>query len=693
MSLLPVKRLFLVPMLAALLGAPPAWALDMPGTGSDAPVSIDAGSLSYDKSTDTFNAAGGVHLHKGPLELSAETMKWDRKSGEATAAGRVRLVSPEAVLEGEDLRYNLETGLGRVANGRVNASGQNFQIAGAIIEKLGEHRYRVSDGTFTTCEGDPPAWKFAASRLDVTLGGYARARNVLFYLRDVPVLYIPYLIYPAKTERESGMLLPRYGYSSRRGTQFSLAWYQAIARNLDATLELDYLSKFGLGTGLEYRYILGEESEGTIHGYHVFESGRTDRYALDGRHRGVLPGKVRLTADLDFVSSRDYFRDFGESYEIYTRDKAKTVVALARNWDKLNLSGQFQYLKDLAQKTDGTLQRLPEVRLAAAPQRLGSTPLLYQIDGESDYFWRREGTTGGRLSLHPALLTDLFSNPWFDLLPQVGYRERLYETSDGFAEKGIFDLGARVSSQFARVFVVDGATVRRIRHSLEPELTYSFLPRARQDDLPSFDSLDRIGPESRLGYALTNRFTARLEPENGDVYYHEYLYLRLSQNYDFREADRVLDLNSSDSRKPFSPLLLEMVVRPNRWSYIDLDTSYEINAGENRLIEFNMRGALTDKAGNQLDIDFRHRSGEIKYLATNLTTSLLKPVYVKYSSRYDFKAGKALENVLGFEYRARCWSAFVTYRERPNDQGIMLSFSLSGLGRVAGFGPSQSRSD
>ena len=675
-----------------LLAAVPAGAGQIAAVGEGkGPVSLDADSLSYDKAADTYHATGDVRLRQGEMELRAANIVWNNTSGDAEASGGVRLTGPEGTMEGDSLSYNLGTGRGRLNNGRVFATGQNFHITGREIERLSALDYQVEGGTFTTCQGDRPSWKFGAEHFGVTLGGYARARNVLFYIKDVPVLYIPYLIYPAKTERESGLLMPRYGFSSRRGAQFSLAWYQVLARNLDATVEVDYMSKFGLGKGLEYRYALANDNQGEFHAYHVTESGRTDRYSLTGHHRGTLPDDVHLTADVDFVSSRDYYADFGEYYKIYTRDKAETVIYLARNWEKVNLAGQFKYLKDLEQPGGETLQRLPEVRLAGITQRLDGTPLFLRYDLEGDEFWRRSGEKGARLSLRPELSTDLLSNPYFSLVPEMGYRERFYSTtSDDFQSKGIFDFGARASTLFSRVYSVDGQSVHKVRHSIEPEIGYFYIPSVDQSELPEFDTLDRIGPENRIGYALTNRFTARMESENGERYYHEFLYLRLSQSYDFDDF-RGNPQAAAEVGKPFSPLLLEAIVRPTRLSYLDFDASYDINSGENRLVDYNLRGSLTDTAGNSFTIDYRNRRGELEYLAATLDTALLKPVYVRLEDRYDFFASKALESVLGLEYRARCWSFFVTYRQRPDEEEVLLSFSLSGLGRVSGLGASRPR--
>ena len=52
---------------------------------------------------------------------------------------------------------------------------------------------------------------------------------------------------------------------------------------------------------------------------------------------------MRLAADVEYVSSRDYFKDFGEEPEEYNKDQAQSVLTASRNWRKLNLTGLLKY--------------------------------------------------------------------------------------------------------------------------------------------------------------------------------------------------------------------------------------------------------------------------------------------------------------------------------------------------------------
>ncbi len=678
------------PVAAGTNGSSPSSGAGLESLSDFSPVTLEADSLEFDQENSLYQASGRARLEKGGVTLRSDRVEWNDLTGEATAEGNVLLTEPAGEMAGEQLRINLEEQRGRLTKGRVFLREHNFHLTGDEIEKLGEQTYRVTDGTFTTCDGEVPSWKFGARRVDVTLGDNAKARHVVFYLKDVPVLYVPYISYPLKTERESGFLMPRYGYSQTRGTQLSLAYYQVIDRHMDATAYLDYFSSLGVGSGLEYRYILGEDNEGSAQAYYVSGfNDAGDRFAFEWNHLGALPGKVRMAADVEYVSTRDYFEDFGEVAEEFNKDQAQSILYFSRNWSKFNLAGQMKFIRDLEQSNEQTLQRLPEIRFDAIQQRILDSAFFYSLESSYNYFWREEGLKGQRVSVRPALSAVFQPGRVLEIEPELGYRERLYWTSDegpGFDRQGIFDFSTRVSSQFARVFSLNSGAIGKIRHRIEPEVVYRYTPSKNQEQLPQFDAGDNIGPENTLAYSLINRFAARLEPEGGASVTHEFLYLRLSQEYDIRESRRDR-LNPQEKRRPFSDLRTEMILRPTRWSYLDVDVRYDV-FGNDGLSRFDALGGVTDGAGNGVSAEYRFTRDLLEYVGATLDTALFKPVYLNYQHRYDFRNDQELEKVLNLEYRAQCWSVYLTLRERLEDQEFLLSFSLSGLGRVARFGGS-----
>jgi LPS-assembly protein len=668
---------------------------------AESPVSLEADNLERDAATGVYTATGDVHIRQKDTELEADSVRYDSATEHADASGHVFLKDADGYLYGEQMQVDMHNATGVAYNGGGFISAYDFRLSGSEIEKLTEERYRVEDGFFTTCEGRVPAWKFGASRVDVTREGFARARHVKFYLKDLPVMYLPYVVYPVKTKRSSGFLLPMGGYSSDRGMQLSLAYYQVLGQNQDATLYVDNFSKMGLGTGLEYRYIFGQDNAGVANLYYVSAYGDSshddlsDRFAWRWDHLGTLPGKVRFSADTEYVSERDYFEDFGTVAEEYDKDEVESTVALSRTWGNLSLTSQFLYTKDLEENADNdrTLQRLPEVQLDYMRTRIGDTPLYARFESSGTYFWRREGLTGTRFNIRPSLSAFFMPLGVFELEPEVGYRQRIYSTSadrhtrqeEGYEHAENWDFSTRMATRISRVFELADSGLTKIQHSIEPEVTYYYTPRKDQAHLPYFDSEDRVEHQNKVEYALVNRFTAKFEDEqSGSPVYRELAYFKLSQEYDIWVSRKEREELYNYDR--FSDIEAELILRPFSSWKVDLDSAY--NPHENKLEEFNARTTFNAAPERSISLEYRYNRDTSEYMAARVELDLLDPVYLIYEKRHDIMESERLENVVHLEYRAQCWSLYLSYRDTLDDHEIMLGFALTGAGHVARIGGS-----
>lgn len=654
---------------------------------SGVPVQLEADQVSYDREHGIYQATGDVRLQQGDFEVRSQNLQWNQLSGEIDAEGNVHLISPDEELSGSTAKYNLLLGTGTVENGNFFLRSQNLHVRGEKIERRGEFNYHIEKGFFTTCDGEVPSWKFGASQIDVTLGGYARAKNTIFYLKDIPAVYVPYMIYPAKTERESGLLIPTIGYSDKRGVQYSGAYYQVLGVNQDATLYVDYLSEMGFGKGLEYRYVFGRDTAGEARFYHIDVDqvdGVTvdeERYAIQWQHDGQLPGAVRMVADVEYVNDEEYFEDFGELAEDYNKDQVQSNFSLSKNWGKYSLVGQLKYTKDLEVDDPGTLQLLPRITFDVARKRFNESMFYYALHSEYTYFWRQEGLRGERLMVRPLIASSLQLWDVIDVAPEISYRERIYwGASDDSSNKheGIPEFVTKINTRLQRIYHQIPGTVSKLKHSIEPEVVYRFIPEVDQGVLPNFDSYDRIAEANRFEYALVQRLTARFEADDQKVTYRELLYLRLSQNY---------DLTAEASAQRFGAVRAEMTLRPFSWLSLSSDTTLEVDTGDWSKIA--AEAGIKDNKENELKTAYRYdRDEAIDYGTVDLSVAFLKPVYVNYQQRYDFSAQEQLEQVIALEYRQQCWSAQLAYREHDGDRSVMLSFTMSGIGSVGSIGGS-----
>lgn len=650
-------------------------------------ISLQADKLIRNTQQNIYEATGNVRIIQDGLEVRAEELVLEATTQDVDARGNVQLKDLNATAKGDQLQYNLATTRGLIREGKVLVVDGNFRLAGDEIEKYGQADYFIKNGSFTTCDGVIPDWKFSAREVNATLGGYARAKHVVFYIKDVPVLYVPYMFFPVKTERESGFLSPWLGYSNTKGALASLAWYQVIDRHLDATFYLDTLAEIGIGKGFEYRYSLARQNNGKALYYHVTgleEEPNYDYFTWD--HHGNLPGNWSLAAEIEYASDQQFFDEFGSTAEEFNRDKTVSTVIVQRNWEKLNFVGYSRYIKDLERNNDLTLQRLPELGLGLARRQIGNTPIFLGLESYATRFWRDEGEDGERLFLRPFVSASFKPGNWIELTPEIAVNQRLYNADSEDDNDFLPEFSLTLATRLMKDYHPNFWGVERLLHSVEPKVIYTYIPEENQDNLPLFDLFDRIPQRNEITYALVNRLTSYSLRNDGNRISREVLNMRLAQRYNIDEARN----NTSGNNQPFSDVQLELDFNPTEKISMDIKSLIPVY-GDTRFRRLSLSASAKGNSGNKVNLNYTYRDNLTDYLQFKIDTSLLKPVYLSFEERYDFRENRELEKIVGLEYRAKCWSLFLTYRERFQDDGeddreVMFNFVLAGLGKNQGFG-------
>jgi LPS-assembly protein len=636
-------------------------------------VRLEADEMHGSYSDERFDAIGTATLRQENLTLHADSIWFDKRSNEAGAKGKVTLLEKGGTLVGDDLLLNFTSGQARLSHAKAHLTEEGFHLSGKTIERLDANNYRITSGDFTACTATPPAWKFGASTVEVEVGGYASAKNMVFYLRDVPVFYLPYFFYPVKTERESGLLIPRVGLSNKRGFETYLSYYQVLGRNMDATLLLDNYSLAGIGKGLEYRYILGEANRGETFFYHVSGiGGSKDVYGGRWEHSGVLPGEISLRANLEYVSDRSYLQDFTVDAKDYNRELVESYLYLSRAWDKTDLSAQGEYLNNLSTSTTAyPLSRLPAVHLAIMPQRIAATPLYLRLDVQATHLQQGQETIGETLLVRPAARLALAPLPGISLDLEAGYRSMLSKTSDESGDIGFFDFSSRLGTRWQRIFSNEDGS-HALRHDIEPEIAYLHIADGEQGTFSALIPENSFLPTDRVTVGLINRLTTRKSDGEGNAVRRERLWLRLSSGYGL----------SSDTAAPetFLPLRNELLLSTADWYTLRADASYGLEVGERRWNSIVSGIQLKDRRRDELSIDYYFRdAGGANYLSGRLFTPVTDKIFLGYEARYAVDGREFLENRVDLEYRGQCWSLILTYRDRLDDQQFLVNFALAGL--------------
>ena len=407
------------------------------------PVNIDADNITYNGEEDVYHAEGNVLITFSGGYLKADTVTLNHATNQALAVGHVLLHSDQDVLEGEQVSFNIVSRTGTVNDGVMFIAENHFYIKGERIEKKAEVTYHLENATCTSCDGDAPDWRIAGRVFDVTMGGYGVVRDGRFLVRDLPILYMPYFIFPVKTERQSGLLFPRFSYSrDKNGLDVEIPFYWAISENADATFYQRYMEKRGFKEGAELRYFLGPNSFGTLYGdfindrLHVQDgSGNMardwhesqNRWSFYLNHETTFANGFNLRSDINRVSDRWYFKDFSTSnyyldhYTAGTETKFRRIsflgdeslaslnstVRLTKDWTLYNLTALARYTDDFSSPdNDWTLQSYPEVTFTGFRQPLFGSPVQMAFTSGYAYYHRDEGQKGHLGYINPTLCED-----------------------------------------------------------------------------------------------------------------------------------------------------------------------------------------------------------------------------------------------------------------------------------------------
>ncbi|MCJ7830490.1 MAG: LPS-assembly protein LptD, partial [Desulfobacterales bacterium] len=230
----------------------------------DEPWHVSADTIIYGDQPEQITAQGHVTIKKAGKQLSADLVRLDQRTMQAFATGHVILSAGQDVLVGSSMEIDLKAETGTVYDATVFLRESHFYIRGAQIQKTGQRSYAGERVSVSTCDGPSPDWQITGRNLEITLEGYGVVRHAALWAKRVPLLYTPFLVFPVKLKRQSGLLSPQLGFSNRKGAEYIQPFFWAISDSTDATLYAHYMSRRGLKAGLEYRYLLSERSEGAL---------------------------------------------------------------------------------------------------------------------------------------------------------------------------------------------------------------------------------------------------------------------------------------------------------------------------------------------------------------------------------------------------------------------------------------------
>lgn len=747
----------------------------MSETGREMVWNLSADRMISSAGGTVLEAFGKVELRMGGDYIRADFARYFASTNWVYLYGNIELSMGGDFITAQEAEFDLRSRSGWITNGRIFIAESNtYFSAGRIVKHRGS-LYSFSDLKYTTCDAEVPAWSIEANTAVLEVDGYAQLWKSKFQVSDHTVMYSPYLVVPAKSSRQSGFLAPDVGHSSKLGYFYTQPFYFVIDDSRDVTFTESYMSKRGFMHGLNYRS-RGSEDENlwlsfdylddrnTVHTTEdKYYSGdglmrtNSQRYWLRGMYDVRMPVDPlwRFRADVDYVSDQYYLRDFKRGMQGYTKnrdalfdtfsrdlremdDTRQSGAMLFRDWDRAGvyLSGMYYQNPELGhgntpKSKDPTVQQLPELNLYLQQGRFfDSIPLEFSGSGQASYLYRREGTSGARFDLSPGITLPI-SGRYGSIIGSARLRSTWYRTEkrdesadpaagESSDEKSRYlpEYNVSGSTEFARVYHLDGAPLEEagesrwvgIKHSIVPRLSYLHIPDEDQTRTPFFTSYDYIAPRHEIVYSFDNVITRKRErkleriddgTQERELYsqydYQELVRLRLEQAYSIYEARRGHDLDRYP-REPWRDAMAELTV--NLDEHISLGTRTYWTPSEDSITKhshwatLSVPGTGTFKTGltHRKPIDDYYNSRGPEYeperrITERLTTAdfeadvhIWGPWSANAYYNWDIKGQGKSESGLTVMYNHQCFSLGGQFIRDEDDTVFRIQFALSGLG-------------
>ncbi len=657
----------------------PAWSQEV--SSSNVPAYLKADALEYTHSTHMLKGTGSVVLSRDPLHLSADSLQLHQTTGQIQAEGHVQLQEPGHFLAADRAEWNLHTQLGALTHGRLFLEQENYVFEGGRIAREAPDRYALDDASFTACGCDPD-WHMRAKKLRVRLGGYLTARHLTFYAGRWPVLYLPYLIYPAGMDRKSGLLVPRVGLSSRDGLRYRQEMFWALSGSEDMTFSLDYRARRGNGWGLEYRYVPSPAVSGLLQGEYFRDRIKNEENInLRYRHQQQVSERANAFMQLRYLNRSRALLALSDDIAERSQRSLVSDTGLTYRGDNGAAYLRARYTQNLSASSDEkTIQRLPE----AGFYRYGRWgPLMWQSEGSAVYFWSPQGIDLPRVDIGVIARWPLRDY----LMPWVGFRDTGYR-------HGLTRAGAR--HRVAIPAGIDmGLSLWKLSeegvYHLRPQMRYQYVDVHEVSDLPQFDYIDAIDDRHAMTVSLEQQFlkknrehglnTPFLEP------FLEQFFMRLTQTYqrDYPQTERGTSPLRAEIRwgHPLS-LQMDAFYDVSHSRVRDLTTDVHLEKQDLRFAlgqRYTQAGSLPKK-GDLWDPSFLGRSEAVsrKVFWTGRLW-LQMPWRLQGGIRLDYDAdkNKMVQSLYGLWYEQDCWGMTLDYSQLPNRNEWSFMLHLKGL--------------
>ena len=425
-------------------------------------------------------------------------------------------------IKGNTIYYDFQTKRGKIRYGKTEMSPGYYK--GERIDKIGKKTLLVEDGYFTSCEFiDHPHFYFKSSKMRVLMEEEIVAKPVYFYIADIPLFVIPYGVFPSKSGRRSGIMIPSYGESTYGGRFLkNIGYYWAPNDYLDATFTADFYDKLGFTYNGDLNYTVRYKLNGRISGFYFPKdpnSGQNKkRWAIRFNHKHNIDPTLTINASGQFQSDQNLAKDLASDVRERTNQLLTSNFTVNKSFPgtKNSMSLNIGLTENL--NTGQKDYTLPNLRFSRSQSTIietftGKTLASKKAWYENVYFSYNGNLLhrGSERPLNDSLNTVEYSQKegvehrislnspnkilkYFNITPSLNYNETwvsqitmpmgfdstnnslITEEQQTFAARRTFNASVGLKTTIYGMLEPNIGSLKSIRHKMDPQISYTISP-------------------------------------------------------------------------------------------------------------------------------------------------------------------------------------------------------------------------
>jgi LPS-assembly protein len=637
---------------------------------------------------DRHIARGDVSVKIGDTKIYSDELEYNFKSKTLIAKGNVIIDIPGQSITAKEVFLNIDEKTGEMKDVFI-LNEQGLFIKAEYVKKESENVYRLKNSSLTSCTQPNPRWSINSKNIKFKKDDYVDIWGANFKIKSIPFLYLPYFRYPLPKEgRKTGFLMPQLGYSELKGYVISEAFFWAISRSTDLTIQGDYFSQWGEGLSAEFRWRTFRGFGNAIFYNFFYKEGKRD-YHLNLNLREELPQKFLLTAEVNRQSTFNFYSQFMNDFNRISQSFSSSSLNISRTFSLYSFHLRVDRNESHLSGVSSVTSRTPQIKFSRLNSRFLSLPLFFSFDSSLENFSQKDSKSSisfPSFYFTPSFSLNLSPFPWLSVSNDTTYKFDYYGKSFDIEKNEYSDKSISRNFLISRFAIVGPSFYRifqskdlKIKHVIEPRIVYSISTKYKESSLSSPFERRAPLPTNELFFGISNR----LLKKSGKQSPTELLSFELSQSFYFDPSSEIKysDING----------ILRLVLTPA--SFAELRTSYDMKRKGMKSSLFSLN--YLTSGGNIFRVSWSRdrivKEDSLKTISNQARffTSIkipYIPVDFAGDTSYDFYSKKMLNYSFRLGYNYQCINFSIEYRylirldgKKDNDFRFNVSFANIGI--------------